>query len=76
VLVDLLADVHLADARAALDTTAADPSALADSLRAVAVEAHGLSPEALDDRLDALARDPALARATYDALDARLTAES
>ena len=74
-LVDLLADVHLADARAALDTTGANPQRVADSLRGVALRTHGLDSAALNARLDALAEDPELARATYDALDARLARE-
>lgn len=74
-LVDVLAELHLADARAALDTTAADRAGLADSLRQVAVEAHGVDPAAFDDRLDALAADPGLAQATYDAVNDRLARE-
>ncbi len=74
-LVEALADAHLADARAALDTTGRDPGATADSLRRVALAAHDLDSAALAARLRALADDPALTRATYDALDARLSLE-
>ena len=72
-LVALLADLHLADARAALAPDSLRPS-LGDSLRAVARAAH---PEAdrLDTYLDALARDPALARATYSAVEDWLSDE-
>ena len=72
-LVEALADLHLADARAALDSTAAP--GLDDSLRAVALEAHGLSEAGLDAHLEALAADPELAQATYDSLDVVLTRE-
>ena len=72
-LVDVLVEVHLADARGAYDTTATD--ARADSLRRAALAAHGLDSAALAGRLDALARDPARARATYDAVDERLVLE-
>ncbi|MDT0631912.1 hypothetical protein RQM47_15065 [Rubrivirga sp. S365] len=80
-LVDALADVALADARAALaDTTggagrAPSPGGAADSLRAVALAAHGLDDAALDRALDRLARDPALAEATYAAVAQRLRDE-
>ena len=74
-LVEALADGHLADARAALDTTGRDQAAVADSLRRVALATHGLDSAALAARLDALASDPALAQATYDSLDARLALE-
>ena len=73
-LVEALAELHLVDARAALDTTDAGP-ALAESLRARALAAHGLDSVRLAARLDGLADDPALARATYDALDTRLALE-
>ena len=72
--VEALAELHLADARAALDTTRRDP-AFAESLRARALAAHGLDSAALAERVDGLAGDPDLARATYDALDARLSLE-
>lgn len=74
-LVEVLADLHLADARAALDTTARDPDRLADSLRRRAHLAHDLDSAALADQLDDLADDPARLRATYDALDTRLSLE-
>ena len=73
--VEVLVDLHLADARASL---AADPrreAALAESLRAVALAAHGLRPRDVDARLNRWAADPAVAVAHYDALDARLSAE-
>ncbi|MEM1116701.1 MAG: hypothetical protein AAF845_08925 [Bacteroidota bacterium] len=73
-LVALLADLHLADARATLAPDSTQPH-LRDSLRAVALAAHDTEAEALDDRLDALSRDPALARATYDATEDRLEDE-
>ena len=74
-LVSALAELHLADARAALDTVATDRAALAESLRAVALAAHGLDSAGLARQLDALAADPALAGVTYDALDTRLSLE-
>ncbi len=74
-LVTALIELHLADARAALDTTADDPGALADSLRQRALAIHGLDSAALADRLDDLAADPALAKATYDAVDSRMALE-
>jgi hypothetical protein len=73
-LVDVLADVHLADARASLADSARQPI-LAESLRAVALGAHGLSEAGLRARQDGLLRDPETARATYDAVDRALTAE-
>ena len=74
-LVDALVEVHLADARAALDTTGRDLDALGDSLKAVALATHGLDSSAMARHLDALADDPALARATYAAVDAALVGE-
>ncbi len=74
-LVGVLVELHLADARAALDTVEARRPALADSLRRVALGAHGLDSAALEARLDALARTPALARATYDSVEVRLVRE-
>ena len=71
-LVDALVEVHLADARAALSDSAGRGG---DSLRAVALGAHGLDLDALDRALDRLARDPALAEATYAAVADRLRAE-
>jgi hypothetical protein len=73
-LVRVLVDVHLADARAALADSARRP-ALAESLRAVALGAHGLGDADLRDRHADLARDPEAARATYDAVDRALMAE-
>ena len=74
-LVDALVELHLADARAALDTVEARRPALADSLRRVALKARGLDSAVLEARLDALARTPALARATYDSVETRLVRE-
>ena len=74
-LVDALAELHLADARAALDTVDARRPALADSLRRVALAAHGLDSAALAARLDQLAADLDVARATYDSVDAWLVRE-
>lgn len=73
-LVDALADLHLADARASLADSARQP-VLAESLRAVALGAHGLTEADFRARQADLARDPATARATYDAVDRALTAE-
>ena len=74
-LVTALIDLHLADARAALDTSGRDGRAVADSLRRLALDAHGLDSAALEARLEAFADDPALARATYDALEQRMGLE-
>lgn len=76
--VSALAELHLADARAALDSTVASRgtrAALADSLREQVFELHGLDAATLAERLDALAADPDLATATYDAVDSRLSFE-
>ena len=73
-LVDVLADLHLADARAALDSTGARDR-LADSLRQSALRAHGTDSAALARRLNRVADDPERLRATYDALDTRLSLE-
>ncbi len=73
-LVDLLADLHLADARASLDSTARRDR-FADSLRQSVLGAHGTDSAALAQRLERLADDPELVRATYDALDNRLNLE-
>lgn len=75
VLVEALAEVQLADARAALAPDSVRSPAFGDSLRRVALRAHGLDSAALAARLDALADDPALARATYDAVADRLSTE-
>lgn len=65
----ILADLHLADARA---ETTGEPL---DSLRAVALDLHGLDSTALDRRLTAATRTPeasaALAGAVSDALTRR-----
>lgn len=70
--VAVLAEVQLADARATLDSLEA---ATADSLRRAALEAHGWNEGDLEDALDALVQDPALTKATYDAVDVRLGLE-
>lgn len=74
-LVDALTELHLADARAAIDTADAWRDVLADSLRTVALATHGLDSATLAARLDALAADPDLSRATYDSVEARLVRE-
>lgn len=73
--VDVLADLHLADARAALAPDTLRRPAIAESLRAVALQAHRLRARDVDARLGDWASDPAVAVAHYDALDARLSAE-
>ena len=73
VLVDLLADLALADARAATAAPARQ-SATAESLRAVALAAHDVSDAEARDQQERLARDPTVARATYDAVERALTA--
>ncbi len=73
-LVDLLADLALADARA--ETAPAPRRAKArDSLRAVALALHDVTPEVVRDRQARLAGDPVVARATYDAVERALMAE-
>ena len=72
-LVDLLADLALADARAAT-VAPARRSAAAESLRAVALAGHGVSDADARDQQARLARDPTVARATYDAAERALTA--
>lgn len=75
-LVEALAEVHLADARAALVPDSLRRPGTADSLRHAALRAHGFGdPDALERRLDALADAPDLARATYDAVADRLSEE-
>ena len=71
-LVGVLTDVALAEARASIG---APGRRAADSLRAVALSVHGLTEADLRDRHADLARDPLVARATYDALDRALTDE-
>lgn len=73
--VDALVELHVADARAALAPDTLRRAALAESLRAVALAAHGLTADAVGARLAAWATDPAVATAHYDAVDARLSAE-
>lgn len=73
--VDVLAELQLADARAALVPDSLRPPGLADSLRRVALDAHGLDSAAAAARLDALAESPDRARAAYDAVQERLTQE-
>lgn len=73
--VDALVDLQLADARAALASDSLDPDRVADSLRRLALDLHGLDSVTLTRRLDALAETPAVARATYDAVDAQLARE-
>lgn len=70
-LVLVLADVHLADARASLGDPP-DREARAESLRAVALAAHGMPPAELERVRDRLASDPALGVATYDAVASHL----
>ena len=73
-LVDLLADLALADARA--ETAPAPRRAAArDSLRAVALALHDVSPDEARARQSQLAEDPAIARATYDAVERALMSE-
>ncbi len=74
-VVDVLVDFQLADARAALAPDSLHRDALTDSLRRAVLDAHGLDPDALDRRLDALSDAPAVARATYDAVEERLMDE-
>lgn len=75
-LVDALAEVHLADARAALVPDSLRRPGTADSLRRAALRAHGFEdPDAFERRLDALADDPDRTRATYDAVADRLSEE-
>ena len=71
-LVDALVEVHLADARAALSDSTGRGG---DSLRAVALAAHGLDAASLERALDRLARDPDRAEATYAAVTERLRGE-
>jgi hypothetical protein len=71
-LVAALADLHLADARASLTADSLRRPSVADSLKGVALRTHHLDADALASRLDALADDPALARATYNAVETRL----
>ena len=75
VFVDVLADLHLADARAALAGDTLRRPAIAESLRSVALQSHGLRTRDVDARLHDWAAAPAVAVAHYDALDARLSAE-
>ena len=72
-LVDALADVQIAEARATL-AAPAPRGAVADSLRAVALAAHDMSEDDLRRHQARLARDPAEARATYDAVAGALDA--
>ena len=74
-LVDVLAEVALAEARGDLSADSSGRGGAADSLRAVALGAHGLDAGALDRALDGLARDPDLAEATYGAVADRLRRE-
>ncbi|MFN3597180.1 MAG: hypothetical protein ACK41D_07905 [Rubricoccaceae bacterium] len=65
-LVTVLADLHLADARA---ETTGEP---AGTLRARALAAHGLDEEALQARLRRATRTPDDAARLYDAVSYRL----
>lgn len=73
--VGVLADVHLADARAALAPDSSRRTTLADSLRGVALGVHGLDRDRFEARLRDLADDPGAAVATYDAVGERLAAD-
>lgn len=73
--VDVLTELQLADARAALVPDSLRSPGLADSLRLRAMDAHGLDSAAVAARLDALADAPDQARATYDAVQQQLTQE-
>lgn len=73
--VDVLTELQLADARAALVPDSLRPPGLADSLRRLALDAHGLDSAAVAAHLDALADSPDHARATYDAVQQQLTQE-
>ena len=68
-LVDVLTELHLADARAARDGLDAD------SLRDVALAQHDLDAAGLDRQRDALADDPDYATAVYQAVETRLASE-
>lgn len=68
-LVSVLADLHLADARA---ETTGEP---ADSLRALALAAHGLDEDALAARLRRATRTPDDAARLYDAVTYHLALE-
>lgn len=73
-LVRTLTDVALADARADLAPTPRR-AAVADSLRGVALRSNATTAAAFTDRQRRLARDPAEARATYDAVQRALSNE-
>lgn len=71
-LVDALAELHLADARAEVDSLGLDSTR---ALRAAALAAHGLDSLALADQVRALARQDGALAALYDSVTLRLTLE-
>ncbi len=71
-LIDAVAELHLADARAETDSLSLDSTR---ALRGAALAAHGLDSLALAERIrDLAAQDGALA-ALYDSVTLRLTLE-
>ncbi len=74
-LVDALAELHLADARAALDSAEARRPALADSLRRSRSTPTASTRPAWAPASTRSPRTPDLARATYDSVEATLVRE-
>ncbi len=70
-LVNLLVDLHLADARGTVDE---DP-ALGDSLRDLVYEMHGLDSTQLQQHLDALALRPGAVAVLTEAVETQLSTE-
>ena len=70
-LVDLMVDLHLADAREEV----ADDPALGDSLRDLVYALHSLDSTQLRIRLDELAQRPGEAQALVAAIETELSAE-
>ena len=70
-LVDILVDLHLADARGVADTNLV----LADSLRDLVYLLHGLDSTGLAIRLDALSNRPGAVNALTEAVEDRLAEE-
>jgi hypothetical protein len=75
VLIDVLTDLHLADARADALAPPGDADSLRQTYRAEVLQQHGLGLQQWDEALDALAAHPDHMTAAYDSVLARLASE-
>ena len=74
-LVDLLADLHLADARVQAFEGAGPSETATDSAQAAVLALHGMTQSEFSESIQKLAREPEVAAATYLALETDLGLE-